>query len=61
MTDKEIVQDLLQRVPDNVSLRILRASSSLFAAVRWGLADLDDGQSFPIEDVEQELPSWIIA
>jgi predicted transcriptional regulator len=30
------------------------------AAVRQGLSELDNGDSVPIEEVEKELPSWII-
>ena len=60
MTDKEIVQDLLQRVPDNASLQDIARELEFIAGVRQGLADLDGGQSFPIEEVEHELPSWII-
>jgi len=39
--------------------RILR-EMEFIAAVRQGLSDLDNGESVPIEDVEKELPSWII-
>jgi hypothetical protein len=60
MTDKEIVQDLLRRVPDNASLQEIALELEFIAGVRKGLAELDSGQTFPIEEVEQELPSWII-
>jgi predicted transcriptional regulator len=60
MTDKEIVQDLLSRVPDNASLQDIARELEFIAAVRQGLTELDNGQSVTIEEVEQELPSWII-
>ena len=60
MTDKEIVQDLLRRVPDNASLQEIARELEFIAAVRQGLTELDSGQTFTIEEVEQELPSWII-
>ena len=60
MTDKEIVQDLLRRVPDNASLQDIARELEFIAAVRQGLTDIDNGQTFTIEEVEQELPSWII-
>jgi predicted transcriptional regulator len=60
MTDKEIVQDLLRRVPDNASLQDIARELEFIAAVRQGLVELDNGQSFTIAEVEQELPSWII-
>lgn len=60
MTDKEIVQDLLRRVPDNASLQDIARELEFIAAVRQGLTELHNGQSFTIEQVEHELPSWII-
>ena len=60
MTDKEIVQDLLRRVPDNASLQDIARELEFIAAVRQGLTELENGQSSTIEEVEQELRSWII-
>jgi predicted transcriptional regulator len=60
MTDKEIVQDLLRRVPDSASLHEIAKELEFIAAVRQGMTELDNGESFTIEEVEQELPSWII-
>jgi predicted transcriptional regulator len=60
MTDKEIVQDLLLRVPDTASLKDIAEELEFIAAVREGLDDLDSGNTIPIEEVERELPAWII-
>jgi len=60
MTNKEIVQDLLRRIPDDASLQDIARELEFIAAVRQGLSELDAGQSIPIDQVEQELPSWII-
>ena len=60
MTDKEILQDLLRCVPDNASLQDIARELGFIAAVRQGLTELDNGLSVAIEEVEQELPSWII-
>ena len=56
MTDKEIVQDLLRRVPDNASLQDIARELEFIAAVRQRLTELDNGLSVAIEEVEQELP-----
>lgn len=61
MTNKEIVQDLLQRIPDDASLQDIARELEFIAAVRQGLTELDNGDSVSIEEVERELPSWIIA
>ena len=60
MTNKEIVQDLLRRIPDDASLQDIARELEFIAAVRQGLSELDRGDSVPVEEVEQELPSWII-
>lgn len=60
MTNKEIVQDLLRRIPDDASLQDIAQELEFIAAVRQGLSELDNGDSIPIEQVEKELPSWII-
>ena len=60
MTDKEIVQEMLRRIPDNASLQDIARELEFIAAVRQGLAELDNGESVSIEEVENELPSWVI-
>jgi hypothetical protein len=59
MTNKEIVQDLLQRIPEDASLHDIARELEFIAAVRQGLAELDKGQSVPIEEVEHDLTSWL--
>ena len=60
MSTKQIVQDLLQRLPENVSLHDIAQEIEFIAAVRQGQTELDRGEGIPIEEVEGELPSWII-
>lgn len=60
MSNREIVEDLLQRIPENASLHDIAREIEFMAAVRQGLDELDRGESIPIEEVERELPSWII-
>lgn len=60
MSDKQIVEDLLQRIPEDASLRDIIREIEFVSAVREGLAELDRGERIPLEQVERELPSWII-
>jgi predicted transcriptional regulator len=60
MSTKQIVQDLLQRLPENVSLHDVAKEIEFIAAVREGLDELDRGERIPIEDIERELPAWVI-
>jgi predicted transcriptional regulator len=60
MTNQQIVEDLLQRIPEGASLHDIAQKIEFVAAVRQGLDELDRGKEIPIEEVEMELPSWII-
>jgi len=60
VTNKQIVQDLLQRIPEGASLHDIAREIEFIAAVRQGIDELDRGESIPLEAVERELPSWII-
>jgi len=60
MSSKQIIEDLLQRIPDDASLRDIVREIEFVSAVREGLAELDRGEGIPIGEIERELPSWII-
>lgn len=60
VSTKEIVQDLLQKLPEDVSLHDVARKIEFVAAVRQGLAEIDRGERIPIEEIERELPSWVI-
>lgn len=60
-TDKEIVLDLLRRLPDDVSLYEIAQRLEFMAAVQQGLAEFDENKdSISIEQVERELTSWSV-
>ena len=60
MSAKEIVQDLLQKLPEDVSLHEVAREIEFVAAVRQSLAEIERGERIPIEEVERELPTWVI-
>lgn len=60
MTNKEIVHDLLRRLPDDTSLEDIARELEFIAAIRQGLSELDNGDTVTIEEVEKDLPSLII-
>jgi predicted transcriptional regulator len=60
MSNKQIVADLLQRLPEDASLHAIAQEIEFVAAVRQGIEELDRGERIPIDEVERELPSWII-
>ncbi|MEI7867654.1 MAG: hypothetical protein WCI11_07165 [Candidatus Methylumidiphilus sp.] len=60
LSSKEIIKDLLVRLPDNLSLYQIAQEIEFIAAVRQGVAELDCGEAIAIEQIEKELPSWIL-
>lgn len=61
LNDKEIVFDLLRRLPDDVTLYQIAQKLEFIAAVRQGLAEFDENKdSISIEQVERELTSWSV-
>lgn len=59
MSDKEAVLELVNRLPADVSLREIVQKIEFIAAVKEGLAELDQGKGVSIESVQQLLDSWI--
>lgn len=60
MSTKEIVHDLLEQIPDTASLHDIARRIEFVAAVREGLAEIERGESIPIEEIEREMPTWVI-
>jgi len=58
MSNKELVADLLTRLPPDVSLQQIAREIDFVAGVREGLAQLDRGEGVPIEQVENLIASW---
>lgn len=61
VTDKEIVHDVLNRMPDDASLHDIAQELEFIAAVREGLSEFDDMKdSISIEKIEPRVPSWTV-
>ncbi len=60
MSTKEIVRDLLQKLPEDVSLHDVAQEIEFVAAVRQGLSEIERNERIPIEQIEKELPTWVI-
>jgi len=59
MSNKEIVMDLVQRLPAEATLTEIAREIEFVAGVREGLAQLDRGEGVPLEEVEKQFPTWI--
>ena len=58
MSNKEVVSDLLSRLPHDVSLQEIAREIEFIAGVREGLDQLDRGEGVPIDQVEKMIESW---
>lgn len=58
MSNKQVVADLLTRLPDDVSLQQIAPEVDFIAGVREGLDQLDHGKGIEIEKVERLIESW---
>jgi predicted transcriptional regulator len=58
VSNKQLVSNLLERLPDNVSLHDIAKEIEFISGVREGLDQLDRGDGVPVEDVEKMIASW---
>jgi predicted transcriptional regulator len=59
MSNKQIVADLMTRLPEEASLTDIAREIEFIAGIREGFAQLDRGEGTPLEEVEKQLPAWI--
>jgi predicted transcriptional regulator len=58
VSNKQLVTNLLDRLPDDVSLRDIAKEIEFISGVREGLDQLDRGDGVPLDDVEKMIASW---
>lgn len=58
MSDREAVIELIKRLPPNVSFYEIVREIELIAAIKEGLAEIDQGKGISIDVVEKMLDSW---
>jgi predicted transcriptional regulator len=59
MSDKELVLDLLKKLPANAKLTDISKEIEFLAAVREGEEQADRGEVVSHEQVKSEFKSWI--
>jgi len=59
MSDKQLVVELLNRLPDDAKLRDISREIEFLAAIREGEEQADRGEVVPHERVKGEFASWI--
>jgi hypothetical protein len=59
MSDKELVMDLLKKLPEDAKLTDISKEIEFLAAVREGEEQADRGEVVSHEQVKKEFKSWI--
>jgi hypothetical protein len=59
MSSKDIVQELLKKLPDEASLNDIAQEIEFVAGIREGIAELDREQGLTAEQLRTRLRSWI--
>ena len=58
MSDRELVLDAVQEMPEDASFGQILERLSLLAAVREGLEQSERGEGIPAEEVRDKVRAW---
>ncbi len=58
MSSKELVLDLVRRLPDEASLLDIAREIEFVAGIREAMTEFDRGESLSAEDLIREIPKW---
>jgi predicted transcriptional regulator len=59
MTTKEIALKTIQQLPEDASWEDVQERISFVAAIRKGLAELDEGKGIPHDKMKEEFSEWL--
>lgn len=59
MTQKQMVLETVNRLPDDCSIDEIADRIDFLAAVQKGFDQLDQGAGIPHEEVKKQLASWL--
>ena len=59
MTQKQLVLNAINDLPDDAPLSDIVERVEFLAAVQKGLDQLDQGQGIPHDEVKRQLASWL--
>ncbi len=60
MSNREIAIDLIQKLPESVSLHEIARELEFIAGVREGFEQLERGEGMEADKVRELIPSWIV-
>ncbi len=59
MSQKGIVLEAIQELPDNASIEQIADLVEFIAAIQKGIDDIDRRDTIPHEDVKRQLATWL--
>jgi len=59
MSQKELVLEAIQELPDDASIDQIADRVEFMAAIQKGVADIDGGDTIPHEEVKRQLAAWL--
>jgi hypothetical protein len=60
MSNRQIAIDLLEKLPEDMSLTDMAREIEFVAGIRDGFDQLERGEGIPIENVRELMSSWIV-
>jgi len=61
MSQKELVLEAIQELPDDVSIDQIADRVGFIAAVQKGIDDIDHGDTVSHEEIKKQLAKWLTA
>ena len=59
MTQKKLVLDFINELPDETSLDEIAERVEFLAAIQKGIDQLDRGEGIPHDEVKRQLATWL--
>jgi predicted transcriptional regulator len=59
MSQKELVLDAFQELPDDASIDQIADRVEFMAAIQKGIDDIDRGDTIPHEEIKKQLATWL--
>ena len=59
MSQKEIVLDAIQELPDDASIDQIADRVEFLAVIQKGIDDIDRGDTVPHEEIKKQLAAWL--
>lgn len=59
MSQKELVLDAIQELPDDASIDQIADRVKFLAAIQKGINDIDRGDTVPHEEIKKQLAAWL--